>query len=235
MATRIVTAPARGPKLGQDKLDAVTINSVSGGPDAYATQIVGDALAPQVNDGDIAVFCPDAGRALKGEVVAIWGHGSATPSVCRLATSVPPAEFFGSTGNVKPALYAHTADGVRDVDLRNVARIDRMVEVQRKDGQRHVVERPAGSADQMTGFRDRRVYAIPSDYQNNRGDMRILGPNDLLAWQDNGSPTFIAVGRDVSDERLARAEKTFGGQFGVTLDQLRTARAGQVVLVRNTA
>ena len=48
-----------------------TVASPEGGPNAYAVGIQGDFLAPELCDGDIAVFDPDAGSGLRHAIVAV--------------------------------------------------------------------------------------------------------------------------------------------------------------------
>lgn len=66
-----------------------TVASPEGGPNAYAVGIQGDFLAPELCDGDIAVFDPDAGSGLRHAIVAVWPHDAAQPSVVRLAVAMP--------------------------------------------------------------------------------------------------------------------------------------------------
>ncbi|OWQ83587.1 hypothetical protein CDN99_26005 [Roseateles aquatilis] len=102
-----------------------TVETSQGGPNAYAMEVLGDQLAPTVTDGQFAIFDPDAGRALRGEVVALWVKGETKPFVVRLATAVPPLEVLETDG----ALGVETRPGAcRFLSMARVARVDRLVQ-----------------------------------------------------------------------------------------------------------
>lgn len=102
------------------------VSSSEGGENAYAIRVLGDLLSPDLADGQIAVFDPDAGLGQAGEVVAVWLHGHQAPMVVRLALAVPP---FGPTesDDLMPVLAVHTDRGRRMVGMDRVMRVDRLV------------------------------------------------------------------------------------------------------------
>lgn len=106
-----------------------TVATAKGGPDAYAMSIQGNLLAPDLCDGDYAVFCPDAGQALRDEIAAIWPNGAAEPMVLRLATAVPPMDISGD--NFAAALALHTNNGIRMISMDKIAKVHRLVDVVR--------------------------------------------------------------------------------------------------------
>jgi hypothetical protein len=120
MATKKATTAA----LGSAELNR-TVEASQGGPKSYAMEVLGDELAPTVADGQFAIFDPDAGRALRGEVVALWINGETKPFVVRLATAVPPVEVPNAEG----ALGVETRPGAcRFLPMARVARVDRLVQ-----------------------------------------------------------------------------------------------------------
>lgn len=105
------------------------VQSATAGENAYAIHISGDFLAPEVDDGQCAVFDPDAGLALRDGIVAVWLHERADPIVVRLALAVPP--FTGTDeDNVRPLLAIRTTQGTKMIDMSRVKRVDRLVDVQ---------------------------------------------------------------------------------------------------------
>ena len=102
------------------------VMSSAGGENAYAIRVSGDLLSPDVADGQLSVFDPDAGLGQAGEVVAVWFNGHQTPAVVRLALAVPP---FGpsDSDDFMPVLAVHTDRGRRMVGMDRVMRVDRLV------------------------------------------------------------------------------------------------------------
>ena len=99
---------------------------------AYAIGILGDVLAPALSDGDQAVFDPEAGRALRHEIVAIWLKGEGSPFIVKLATAVPPM-LVDENDEFQPALMVCTTSGrMRPLSMRRVRRVDRLVDVVRR-------------------------------------------------------------------------------------------------------
>lgn len=107
-----------------------TVASPEGGPNAYAVGIQGDFLAPELCDGDIAVFDPDAGSGLRHAIVAVWPHDAAQPSVVRLAVAMPPEGRYDEL----ELLGIQTANGPRMVRMSNIAKVHRLVHVLRAAG-----------------------------------------------------------------------------------------------------
>lgn len=96
------------------------------GREAYAVGIRGDSLAPQLKNGQQAIFDPGAGAAVRGDIVAIWLHGASTPRVVRLATALPPLGL--NWGGVEPLLGIETGpDQWATCPTSKVSRVDRMV------------------------------------------------------------------------------------------------------------
>lgn len=102
---------------------------VLAGRRAYALGIVGNALDPEVADGQCGIFDPDAGPGRCGDVAAIWVHGRDQPTVVRLASAIPP--FGADEGdNITPILLVETDRGTRSVEMSRIARVDVLVEYQ---------------------------------------------------------------------------------------------------------
>ena len=112
-----------------------SVPSTCGGPNAYAIGIQGDALAPTLLDGQVAVFDPDGGRAHIGDIVALWMRGASGPAVVKLAMAIPP-ESVGSN-ELTPMLVIHggPAGLGRGLAMSRVSRVDRLVEVIRDPAQ----------------------------------------------------------------------------------------------------
>ena len=105
-----------------------SVPSTCGGANAYAIGIEGDALAPTLRDGQVAVFDPDGGRAHSDDIVALWLHGDSGPAVVKLAMATPP-ESVGSN-ELTPMLVIHGPAGKpRTLAMSRVSRVDRLVEV----------------------------------------------------------------------------------------------------------
>ena len=104
------------------------VPNVEVGPNAYAIGIDGDGLAPLLRDGQRAVFDPDAGRPVRGDVVAVWLHGQSVPFVVKLALALPPADSEASD-ELEPILVGHTEQGPRTLLMKRVARVHRLVDV----------------------------------------------------------------------------------------------------------
>lgn len=107
--------------------DTIGVPADQAGPGAYAIGILGDQLAPDVMDGQFAVFDPDAGRPLKGDVAAVWLHGRSAPFVVRLALAVPPPDL-GSELEGMLAVET-TPRRFRRLSMRSVRAVHRMVTV----------------------------------------------------------------------------------------------------------
>lgn len=96
------------------------------GGNAYAIGVSGDLLSPDVADGQIAIFDPDAGPGQAGEVVAVWLNNNQGPFVVRLELAVPPFCVSGA-GEMLPVLVVHTDSGKKEIGMDRVRRVDRMV------------------------------------------------------------------------------------------------------------
>ena len=79
-------------------------------------------------------------------------------------------------------------------------------------------------------FDDQRVFAVSNAYFDRR-KAGVFWSNSFAAFQTFDEPTFIVVGAEVPDERLARNLSNLG-RYGVTLEQLQTARRDEVVQIR---
>ena len=104
------------------------MGTVAVGPRAYAMGIIGNELAPDLNNGQRAVFDPDAGPARGRGIVALWLHGKTVPFVVKLATAVPPGGDWGE--DLEPMLMIASPGGcASSIAMSRVARVDRMVDV----------------------------------------------------------------------------------------------------------
>ena len=80
-------------------------------------------------------------------------------------------------------------------------------------------------------FCDWRVFAVPGGYYDSRVAAAHV-PDCFDVGQPHDGPAYIFVGANVTDERLARRLPTLSQQYGVTMEQLQKARAGNLVPVR---
>lgn len=84
---------------------------------------------------------------------------------------------------------------------------------------------------ELPDFCDWRVFAVSHRYSDsNTGSLRA--PDDLDAHQSHDGPAYIVVGADVPDARLLRNLPKLSARYGATLEQLQSARAGELVAVR---
>lgn len=83
----------------------------------------------------------------------------------------------------------------------------------------------------LPDFCDWRVFAVPHTYADRHSGLWV-GPDGFDAHQPHDGPSYIVVGANVPDERLARNLPLLGARYGVKLEQLMAARAGALVSVR---
>lgn len=95
------------------------------GPRAYGICVIGSFFAPQINDGQVAIFDPDADPPTAGDPVAVWLVGASEASLVRLKLAIPP--FSEDGGDVTPMLVVETGRGIRVKPMSQVARVDRFI------------------------------------------------------------------------------------------------------------
>ena len=83
----------------------------------------------------------------------------------------------------------------------------------------------------LPDFCDWRVFAVPHSY-GDRNVAPVYGPDTFTAGQPHDGPSYVWVGSNVTDERLMRHVTMLHERYGVSMEQLQAARAGQLVLVR---
>ena len=84
----------------------------------------------------------------------------------------------------------------------------------------------------MPSFLDPRVFAVPATYTD-RNTATLSRADTFVVNQTCDSPNYIVVGAGVTNEHLERNQPALWARYGVSLEQLQAARAGQVVMVRD--
>ena len=96
----------------------------------YAIGILGDALAPELPDGCMAIFDPSQSPK-GGDIAAVWLRGADSPCVVRLALAVPPK---GTWVDLEPMLGIKDDEGAtRMISMSKVRHVHRFARIARPE------------------------------------------------------------------------------------------------------